>query len=844
MKNGVIASIVLSVVLTLTLAITTIATAFSGTPVETPNVYLAYRTGDICEELKSYKKVDLGFDTASADAIIVYNGETGEYTAKKATTEEIKGSAVDNSGRTYDLHIEVFAQGDGTTAETPWVIANAGHVNELSTLINDDDAANNPAYVEVKANVDMAKKSADFRPIGTVSHKFTGNFNGNNKTISNLTINVTEANYKDYAVTMEVSSVDREFLDLGLFGATNGAEIKDVCLKNETITVSDFKYEYENEDNHELDRDLYRVVIGGLVGYAQNTTISSTNKDSVIANKISANSYADKVSGTNNFNHGVAGVAGVANNGSIISGYNVNSKIIANQARQDEGKLASQVGGVVGYANNATIKDVNVTLTANATYNNGATIGGVASLLVGTSKVENSVVSGVGISGNETFKSIANTYDDAKATMVGGVAYYVDENAQIKNVNINNAAIDVKAKVGGVAYYNNGTITDVKVAGNITGFAVGGIACVNEGTIDYTNNFSGKTVSGMVKGVYVGGVAMSNKGTINGQISAEANAELDVYVKSVSGVVEGNEETLLNAIKNAYVAGVATYNAGTIENLKVTATVADGLNMAGLVNIMGKDASGNAAAATLSGITANVSIISNNSTSVSTTYSIGGAVNNVYSNSTITNNNVTVNVNQDRVNTHKYGAAYVGGLIARIYENNATITGNTVSGSIFTNCSNYKVVVSETKKDLINIGGFIGAIAGETESDSIAAIDVNKITVSGNTAKDLEIRCEAQLENIPNEAAFKKGRNIATFVGLIHNTNTPVDGQTWAITFNNNTMNNVHAYAYAQTFAVSGGETRYGSANYDGNTINGISLNTTIVVNVANRTNVGFEAIV
>ena len=870
MKNGVIASIVLSVVLTLTLAISTIATAFGGAAIATPDVYLAYRTNDICEELKGYKKVDLGFDTASASATIVYNSETGEYIAKKATTEEIKGSAVDNAGRTYNLHIEIFEQctcaNNETNEDHPWVIANAGHVLELSTLINDDDATNDPAYVAVKANVDMAKKSANFRPIGTVNHKYAGTIEGNNKTISNLTIHVTEANKDSYCA--EIAS--NVCLDLGLFGVTDGATIKNVCLENETIIV----------DTNVDTSDLYRVNAGGLVGSANKTTIESTNNNSTISNKINA---ASSTSGLENGTHGVGGVVGCAyklnsdadneTTQTKITGYIVNTKIIANRAiTLDETNSEERIdgedhhyralmsasapvyGGVVGYAHHTVVSNAVVTATVNATYNNGSRIGGVVGYLT-KSAINNVTVAGVGVSGNETFKQISNSYAEmAKQeliTTVGGVAQFVTSDSSITGVSVNNAAIDVKAKVAGVVFGNKGTITDAKVSGNIIGFQVGGIANVNEGTINYTSEFSGKTVSGNLKGVYVGGLAMSNKGTINGHISgegeAEVKAEVDVYVKSVSGVVE--DDALLQAIKTAYVAGLATYNANSISNFSVTATVADGLNMAGLVNVMGKDASGNAHSATLSGITANVNIISNNTTDDSTTYSIGGAVNNVYANSTISGNTLVVNVNKDRVSTHKYGAAFVGGLVARIYENNATITNNTVSGSIYTNFSKYSQEVKNGGEVVatcaqMNIGGLVGTIAGETNADSITAIGIGSITISGNTLENLDVRCEALLENIPDNnttinGTFRKARNIATFIGLVY-----ANGGTTS--FATNKLDNVHAYAYQNTFTtveVAGeSDSRYGNSTYNG-TINVLGSGytiTKITENAEHLNNYGF----
>lgn len=96
---------------------------------------------------------------------------------------------------------------------------------------NDDSSYLNPNEVGVDWNGDGSTAESiktqltagvGFNPIGNSSAKFTGTFNGNGYTISNLYINRTSSD------------------DQGLFGYTNNATIEKVGLKNCSVTGKDY----------------------------------------------------------------------------------------------------------------------------------------------------------------------------------------------------------------------------------------------------------------------------------------------------------------------------------------------------------------------------------------------------------------------------------------------------------------------------------------------------------------------------------------------------------------------------------------------------------------------------
>ena len=134
-------------------------------------------------------------------------------------------------------------QWDGTVAESyyragsgtkndPYIITKCSQVARLAQEVNAGNSFSGK-YFSVLANLDFASK--DFTPIGGSNHPFSGNFNGNGKKFM-------------YVVT-------NGYYYQGFFGYTSGATINDMYVRISTGS---------SEQN-----------IGGIVGYASNTTITN-----------------------------------------------------------------------------------------------------------------------------------------------------------------------------------------------------------------------------------------------------------------------------------------------------------------------------------------------------------------------------------------------------------------------------------------------------------------------------------------------------------------------------------------------------------------------------------------
>ena len=202
---------------------------------------------------------------------------------------------------------------NGTASDTKdftlVILAPAGTVTdpyEIHTLAQLVAMRNNVIGVVSGANAKVYKLMADIDlasintgigwvPIGNASYKFTGTFDGNNKTISNLFINESTADHK------------------GLFGYTSNATITDLSLRSIAVTG--------------------KAMTGGLVGYCEYGSSIITNCS--VTGTVSGSGYA------------VGGLAGYAR--AVIT--NCNTAVTVNVTVS----TATSAGGLVGNAHYATI---------------------------------------------------------------------------------------------------------------------------------------------------------------------------------------------------------------------------------------------------------------------------------------------------------------------------------------------------------------------------------------------------------------------------------------------------------------------------------------------------------
>ena len=251
------------------------------------------------------------------------------------------------------------ANGAGTAAN-PYQITTAA---ELAWFRDHVNAGNETACARLEANIDMSTvchpanesesvAELSWVPIGNYSRRWYGEFNGNNKTISNLYINASE-NYS------------------GFFGYTYYSNkgqrgiIKDIIFDNVNIKSTQ---EY----------------FGVLAGYAWNTDISGITVNS---GSINGYSYVGGIVGKavttkiSNCVNRISIVGGDYYIGGII-GYGGENTSVTNCANYGNVNGGRAVGGIVGYSAGLTLCNVfssgDVTFT-NDNYGSGLVVGHVES---------------------------------------------------------------------------------------------------------------------------------------------------------------------------------------------------------------------------------------------------------------------------------------------------------------------------------------------------------------------------------------------------------------------------------------------------------------------------------
>lgn len=247
------------------------------------------------------------------------------------------GTVVGSIVLPYKLNSGTYRmEGLGTSAY-PYQIENGNQLLVFQSIVNgtNGQTPNPAACAELTKDIDMSS-IANFAPIGTKTDPYTGTFNGNNHSISGLTVSGS-----DY---------------VGLFGYVNGATIQSINLCDSQITATG------------------NYAAGGIVGFAtgaakiENCSTNNIRIDAAnsrhIGGIIGRGEFSTKISNcTNTSSFGgtyhVGGIAGSLNDGSITNSGNSGDlpAIWAN----------GSVGGIVGFTSAGQISTC---------YNTGKVTGG------------------------------------------------------------------------------------------------------------------------------------------------------------------------------------------------------------------------------------------------------------------------------------------------------------------------------------------------------------------------------------------------------------------------------------------------------------------------------------
>lgn len=328
-------------------------------------------------------------------------------------TLTVQGTLI-NNGTFVDVNGVTHA-GNGLK-ESPYQIP------DLTTLVyyrdkingNDADAGSyRSAHYELTADIDMSEtyhsgeNGQSWTPIGSYSIQFSGNFNGNHKTISNLYIYNTNSTH------------------VGLFGYTDNAVITNLHIKNANISntnCSSIGGVVGYCVNGSISGCSFSGSIssssasaGGIVGYVKGTTITQCTVSGAV-NGSSAGGIVGHAEGTISYCSSYASVVAKYNAGGIVGDLSGSVEYCHSNEGVSHHYPGGYSGGIVGRMSGAPYS----TYTIQSCYSLSQGTGGA---IIGNTQVDVSVNNCYYLAGTETADSGTGAGKTADQFASGEVAY-------------------------------------------------------------------------------------------------------------------------------------------------------------------------------------------------------------------------------------------------------------------------------------------------------------------------------------------------------------------------------------------------------------------------------------
>lgn len=204
------------------------------------------------------------------------------------------------------------------TKESPYIIENATQLTLMSQMVTAGTLGYDTSFYKITCDMDLS--NTIWYPIGaTATNPFKGTLDGQGHTISNIKI-TNEYAYSDYA---------------GLLGFAECATIKNICISNSNIELERTK-----------SAQLY---IGGICGYAVNTTIYNCHSNCTMNAKGESSSNF-----TANDQIHIGGICGYAKKSEISICYN-SGEISTSSICSATNDSHIYAGGICGYSDSTSI---------------------------------------------------------------------------------------------------------------------------------------------------------------------------------------------------------------------------------------------------------------------------------------------------------------------------------------------------------------------------------------------------------------------------------------------------------------------------------------------------------
>jgi hypothetical protein len=283
-------------------------------------------------------------------------------------------------------------------------------LENISNVLYGDYILSNNIAVQYSLANPVSEPIGTYNTMTDLGIPFTGTFNGNGKTISNLR----------YESGRNTST--------GLFGFTADAVIFDLTLKNVTVN-SNFQIRNGGSlighakttlvHNCSVVDILFNGTrgysgVGGLIGAIYDSSVQYSSTDNVVTSTLSAVGSSDEHSRGS----GVGGLVGYANNSVIFASSAINSNVSA----------ASRVGGLIGILDSGSVLQsfstgkVTALKQDNNQYNGGNAAGGLVGVMQGSEAIDVYSFATVHAAGNNA-GGIVGTMNSVSPSVVQN-AYY------------------------------------------------------------------------------------------------------------------------------------------------------------------------------------------------------------------------------------------------------------------------------------------------------------------------------------------------------------------------------------------------------------------------------------
>ncbi|MGM0635136.1 MAG: T9SS type A sorting domain-containing protein [Bacteroidota bacterium] len=444
---------------------------------------------------------------------------------------------------------DLTPEGLGTQGD-PYQIANLGNLIWLG-----ENPTEWSAYYIQTADIDVSESlefacegdSDTFQIIAQgVEETFSGNYDGQNFSIQNLTLNESDDRIAFFGTLDGATIQNLNFTGATITGNSNIGVLAGIVQNNTTVSNIDITTSSVTQNEGiELQN------IGGVAGSVQNSNLSEINLDATITSEgINTGGIAGAVdnsiltnlivAGTISGNNETGGVVGFAQNSTSIDNANVSASISANDDSEN-------IGGIAGQLTNSSV--ANSSLTTAISIPTANNLGGIVGNM-DTGDLSNNSVGSVSISGNNDVGGIV------------GVASTVN-----LNDNTNQASVTGTNNIGGIAGSLSGTDSSLSANSNETVIDgadnVGGIVGSLTGTIENaSNNTNTADISGAdnVGGLY---------GTIDAAVDFDSLSVENITITgetNVGGLIGSVSSTATVDIFQSFTAGV-TFTGGSGSNI-------------------------------------------------------------------------------------------------------------------------------------------------------------------------------------------------------------------------------------------------------------------------------------